>query len=92
MMVITAGVRGETIKTFDVALNTIIAGIEQGVPLLEDIRDLTDGTHFPVIIEISPDHISAAWMDQLKDHGVVIHQGYIWQSESESPVPAMATG
>jgi hypothetical protein len=61
MIVITAGVHGEAVKTFDVALNTIIAGIEQGVPLPEDIRDLTDGTHLPVIIEISPDHISPAW-------------------------------
>ena len=89
--VLTAGVYGETIKTFDVALNTIVAGIEQGVPLPEDILELTDGTRFPVIIEISPDCISRVWMDQLKDHGVIIHEGYIWQSGSESLVPAMAT-
>ncbi len=91
VMAMTVGVYAETIPTFDVALNTIIAGIEQDIPLPKDIRDLTGGTWFPVVMEISSDRVSPGWIDQLKTYDVVIQEKFISQSGSVSLAPAMAT-
>jgi len=81
----------ETFRKFDAALNTIISGVQNNMPLPPDIQNTTDGKHFPILLKMKVGYMRKPLIEDYKSHGIQINEAYFNRTDPMNLYPAVAT-